>query len=124
MPPHAFRKSPAPSGRLSVGGEGEWSVTIMSSAPLASPAHSASRGADARIGWIPITVSIGVAVFPRHGLTAIDLLDAADQALYAAKDAGRDTFAVAPLTAATGRRDPSTGGELTPTSQAPVTSGG
>jgi diguanylate cyclase (GGDEF)-like protein len=88
---------------------------------FAVQARSASPSAS---GWIPITVSIGVAVFPRHGLTAIELLDAADQALYAAKDAGRDTFAVAPLTAATGRRDPSTGGELTPTSQAPVTSGG
>jgi len=75
-------------------------------------------------GWIPITVSIGVAVYPRHGLTAIDLLDAADQALYAAKDAGRDTFAVAPLHASIRREDPATGGELTPTSQAPVTSGG
>jgi diguanylate cyclase (GGDEF)-like protein len=75
-------------------------------------------------GWIPITVSIGVAVFPRHGLTAIELLDAADQALYAAKDAGRDTFAVAPLHASIRRQDPATGGELTPTSQTPVTSGG
>jgi len=88
---------------------------------FAVQARSASPAAS---GWIPITVSVGVAVFPRHGLTAIELLDAADQALYAAKDAGRDTFAVAPLTAAAGRRDPSTGGELTPTSQAPVTSGG
>jgi two-component system cell cycle response regulator len=75
-------------------------------------------------GWIPITVSIGIAVYPRHGLTAIDLLDAADQALYAAKDAGRDTFAVAPLHASIRRESPATGGELTPTSQAPVTSGG
>jgi diguanylate cyclase (GGDEF)-like protein len=42
-----------------------------------------------------VTVSIGVAVFPRHARTAVDLLDAADQALYAAKAAGRDTVVVA-----------------------------
>src|SRR5882762_6976307 len=41
MPPHAFMKSPAPPGLLSAGGAGEWSVAIMSSAPLSSPSHSA-----------------------------------------------------------------------------------
>ncbi len=44
---------------------------------------------------IGVTVSVGVAVFPRHARTAVDLLDAADQALYAAKAAGRDTYVVA-----------------------------
>ena len=38
----------------------------------------------------PITVSIGVAVFPQNGSTAATLLAAADEALYAAKRAGRD----------------------------------
>jgi diguanylate cyclase (GGDEF)-like protein len=42
-----------------------------------------------------VTVSVGIAVFPRHATTAVDLLDAADQALYAAKAAGRDTVVVA-----------------------------
>jgi GGDEF domain-containing protein len=55
----------------------------------------AAREVGAQRGWIPVTVSIGVAVFPRHALTAIELLDAVDQALYAAKDAGRDTFVLA-----------------------------
>ncbi|WP_248293695.1 diguanylate cyclase [Actinoplanes sp. TBRC 11911] len=41
---------------------------------------------------IPISVSIGVAVFPEHGDTAQRVLRAADEALYAAKKAGRDTF--------------------------------
>ncbi len=41
---------------------------------------------------ITVTVSIGVAVFPRHARTGVEILDAADQALYAAKAAGRDTF--------------------------------
>jgi len=44
---------------------------------------------------IPVTVSVGIAVYPHHALTGADLLDAADQALYAAKAAGRDTFVLA-----------------------------
>jgi diguanylate cyclase (GGDEF)-like protein len=44
---------------------------------------------------IAVTVSAGVAVFPRHARTGEDLLEAADQALYAAKAAGRDTFVLA-----------------------------
>ena len=39
---------------------------------------------------IPISVSIGVAVFPEHDDTAQQVLDAADEALYEAKKAGRD----------------------------------
>jgi diguanylate cyclase (GGDEF)-like protein len=46
-------------------------------------------------GAVPITVSVGVAVYPRHARTGVDLLEAADQALYAAKAAGRDTFVLA-----------------------------
>jgi hypothetical protein len=42
-----------------------------------------------------VTVSIGVAVFPRHALTGAELLDAADRALYSAKAAGRDTYVLA-----------------------------
>ena len=37
-----------------------------------------------------VTVSIGVAVFPRHGASGEDLLAAADAALYKAKKAGRN----------------------------------
>jgi diguanylate cyclase (GGDEF)-like protein len=44
---------------------------------------------------VTVTVSIGVAVFPRHARTGVEILDAADQALYAAKQAGRDTFVLA-----------------------------
>lgn len=44
---------------------------------------------------IPITVSIGVAVFPDHGATGAAVLEAADDALYQAKYGGRDGFRVA-----------------------------
>ncbi|AEV88692.1 diguanylate cyclase [Actinoplanes sp. SE50] len=44
---------------------------------------------------IPISVSIGIAVFPEHADTAQGVLDAADEALYAAKNAGRDTYRLA-----------------------------
>jgi diguanylate cyclase (GGDEF)-like protein len=44
---------------------------------------------------IAVTVSIGVAVFPRHALGAAQILDAADAALYGAKSTGRDTYVLA-----------------------------
>ena len=44
---------------------------------------------------ISISVSIGIAVYPEHGNTAQQVLDAADDALYAAKNAGRDTYRLA-----------------------------
>jgi two-component system, cell cycle response regulator len=44
---------------------------------------------------IPVTVSIGIAVYPDHGSTGPAVLEAADDALYAAKAAGRDTFRLA-----------------------------
>ena len=44
---------------------------------------------------IAVTVSVGVAVFPQHGATPTALLSRADEALYDAKRAGRDTWRVA-----------------------------
>ncbi|WP_199562433.1 diguanylate cyclase, partial [Micromonospora deserti] len=44
---------------------------------------------------VPVTVSIGIAVYPDHAGTGQQVLDAADDALYAAKAAGRDTWRVA-----------------------------
>ena len=44
---------------------------------------------------VPISVSIGVAVFPEHGENSLQVLAAADRALYAAKNAGRDTYRLA-----------------------------
>src|SRR3989304_5640102 len=39
---------------------------------------------------VPLTISFGIASFPRQGDCADDLLQAADEALYAAKALGRD----------------------------------
>jgi diguanylate cyclase (GGDEF)-like protein/putative nucleotidyltransferase with HDIG domain len=39
---------------------------------------------------VPITISFGVASYPRHSETAASLLRAADEALYAAKESGRN----------------------------------
>ncbi|MFV2103316.1 diguanylate cyclase [Micromonospora sp. LOL_024] len=44
---------------------------------------------------VPVTVSIGIAVFPDHADSGPQVLQAADEALYAAKAAGRDTWRVA-----------------------------
>jgi diguanylate cyclase (GGDEF)-like protein len=50
-------------------------------------------GAERTIGGL--TASVGVAIFPDHGLDRTALLLAADAALYEAKDAGRDCTRVA-----------------------------
>ncbi|RRR99226.1 diguanylate cyclase [Glycomyces terrestris] len=52
--------------------------------------NDASGGRELRV-----TVSIGVAVLGEHADTANEILAAADEALYAAKAAGRDTWRVA-----------------------------
>ena len=56
--------------------------------------NDASGGRELRI-----TVSIGVAVLGEHAETATGILAAADEALYAAKAAGRDTWRVRRLSA-------------------------
>ncbi|MCM1020226.1 diguanylate cyclase, partial [Micromonospora sp. XM-20-01] len=45
---------------------------------------------------VPVTVSIGIAVYPDHAADGQQVLDAADDALYAAKAAGRDGYRLAP----------------------------
>jgi diguanylate cyclase (GGDEF)-like protein len=51
---------------------------------------------------LPLTLSIGIAVFPDHGLTSGALLRKADDAMYAAKRAGRDTWRVSTAARAAG----------------------
>jgi diguanylate cyclase (GGDEF)-like protein/putative nucleotidyltransferase with HDIG domain len=43
-----------------------------------------------RADAVPVTISFGVASYPKHGETAASLLRAADEALYAAKGSGRN----------------------------------
>ena len=50
---------------------------------------------------IPVTVSIGIAVYPEHGASGQQVLDAADDALYEAKAGGRDTYRIARSSRAT-----------------------
>jgi len=47
-------------------------------------------------GPLPVTISLGVASVPRNGKEKAGLLEAADQALYASKHAGRNRVTVAP----------------------------
>jgi diguanylate cyclase (GGDEF)-like protein len=48
-----------------------------------------------------VTVSVGAASFPEHGLTSSDLLTAADECLYESKSRGRDRVTVRSHVAAT-----------------------
>ena len=62
---------------------------VVRDSPVAVDGHS---GAPVRVA---VTVSIGIAVYPDHAATGQQVLDAADEALYAAKAAGRDGYRVA-----------------------------
>lgn len=46
-------------------------------------------------GGPPVTLSMGVAVFPDHGRTGDDVVRAADAAMYRAKERGRDAVVAA-----------------------------
>ena len=61
--------------------------------PIDPRRHDAATGEP--VDRVAISVSIGIAVYPEHGATAQEVLDAADDALYAAKNAGRDTYRLA-----------------------------
>jgi diguanylate cyclase (GGDEF)-like protein len=46
---------------------------------------------------VPLTISVGIAVYPDHGQTASALCAAADTAMYLAKERGRNCVAMAHL---------------------------
>jgi diguanylate cyclase (GGDEF)-like protein len=83
---------------------GEEVVVILPETDEAGAVQAAERICDAvrrrpfgeagQVG-VEVTVSIGAAVFPAHGGSSTTLLRRADEALYAAKDAGRDTWRLA-----------------------------
>jgi two-component system, cell cycle response regulator len=60
-----------------------------------TPVIVVSASGDEPPKRVPVTVSIGVAVYPLHGSTGAMVLEAADDALYRAKASGRDTYCVA-----------------------------
>jgi two-component system cell cycle response regulator len=80
---------------------GEELVVVLPETDLAGAEQAAERiraavrgrpfGAPGQVP-LAVTVSLGVAVHPRHGATATALLRAADEALYDAKRAGRDRW--------------------------------
>jgi diguanylate cyclase (GGDEF)-like protein len=83
---------------------GEEFAAVLSGSNIADAESAAGRVraavADVRVRsdrgeWISVTVSAGVAGLAAHGTTLAELLDAADGALYAAKDAGRNAVRVA-----------------------------
>ena len=83
---------------------GEEFVVILPTADLHA-AHGRAKQIQSQIRGVSvmhagislgrITVSVGVAALPMHGTTQKDLLEAADAALYRAKNEGRDRVVVA-----------------------------
>lgn len=83
---------------------GEEFAVLLPESDLASVRHRVEelsmrlRNRDLRLRKQPlgrVTMSAGLAEFPTHGSSAQELLRAADEALYAAKDSGRDRFLIA-----------------------------
>lgn len=82
---------------------GEEFAVLLPEIPLAGAQRIAeqirqaieSQGHPLQKGWLNLTTSVGVACSSLHGETAAELIQAADQALYAAKHRGRNTVCTA-----------------------------
>ncbi|HUT23908.1 MAG TPA: sensor domain-containing diguanylate cyclase, partial [Sumerlaeia bacterium] len=78
---------------------GEEFIILMPDAPLSIAQERAEELREhvkrrLKVEQHPVTISLGVAVYPDHGLTQEALLNAADSALYRAKEQGRDRVVV------------------------------
>jgi diguanylate cyclase (GGDEF)-like protein len=78
---------------------GEEFLIIMPEAPVEIAVQRGRQLRDKVRGQLlvkgqPVTISVGVAIFPAHGATPESVIAAADSALYQAKDAGRDQVVV------------------------------
>ena len=85
---------------------GEEFVAVLSDTDLEGGLHVAERvrqkvgQSPLVVGTAPITVSIGVSVFPSHAVSRTELIQTADSAMYAAKRFGRNrvqAYFAAPL---------------------------
>lgn len=65
-------------------------ATALSRAELLRERMGLTRLGDSDTEVPPITISVGLALYPKHGDTPLTVIEAADQALYAAKRAGRN----------------------------------
>ena len=80
---------------------GEEFVAILPGAERSSAQLAADRLGKAAESYsftqekLHLTVSIGVAVFPKHGTQPDELIDKADKAMYCAKSQGKNRFCVA-----------------------------
>jgi diguanylate cyclase (GGDEF)-like protein len=70
---------------------------------------------------LKITASFGAACFPNNAVSKVELIQQADQALYEAKDRGRNCVVVAPASAAAAPAAPPDSGGPAPTSRPPPT---
>jgi|GEM_PF-3453683 len=83
------------------GGEEFLLVYPEMSAEMAQEKAEEIRGGVKRLVFCPeiinraITISIGIATFPNHAISGIALINRADQALYRAKQLGRDRVEIA-----------------------------
>jgi diguanylate cyclase (GGDEF)-like protein len=69
--------------------------TIRTRTELLRAAVASARIEHQGVPLPGVTLSAGVALYPMHGVTATDVVESADRALYAAKRAGRDRLHLA-----------------------------
>ncbi|AFY90979.1 GGDEF domain-containing protein [Chroococcidiopsis thermalis] len=101
-----FLKEQIRAGDIACRYGGEEFMLILPAAPLEAVQQRAEQIREA-VKWLqlkhqhqlldPITLSLGVAAFPYHGSTTQELIQAADAALYRAKNEGRDRVVTATL---------------------------